>query len=128
MNADTRSYFLTLMRIFFGGWLTYLGVMKWINGPAGFVGYIVADFEKTWAPAWLLVPTAWAILVAEVVVGVWILLGKAPRLAWSAATLLMFGLLFGKTMTGDFATVANNWQYLVLCALVAALHQPESKR
>ena len=124
-KLDTRQFFLTSLRLTFGLWLLYVGVSKFINGPAGFVGYIEGEFASTWIPAALTTVTAWVILFAEPLVALWLLLGKAQRKAWIFAAALMLLLILGKTITRDFATVANNWQYLVLCLVAGAWTRPE---
>jgi len=125
LQADTRAFFLTNLRYLFGFWLLVVGLSKLAGGPAGFVGYIEGEFATTWLPAILVTIAAWIILAAENLIGLWLLVGKSQRAAWFAAALLMFVLLFGKTVTRDFATVANNWQYLVLCLVAAAWTRPE---
>jgi hypothetical protein len=58
------------MRVFFGVWLLYVGIVKWtMMGPSGFVGYITAVFDKTWSPHLLNFLLAWLIIVAEPVLG-----------------------------------------------------------
>ena len=45
---DTRRFFLFGIRLFFGLWLLYVGLSKWIfMGVGMFVGYITAEFDKT---------------------------------------------------------------------------------
>lgn len=125
MKLDNRLFFLTSLRYLFGLWLLYVGLSKVVGGPAGFVGYIEGEFAATWLPAILVTLAAWVILAAENLIGLWLLVGKSQRAAWFAAALLMFLLLLGKTVTRDFATVANNWQYLLLCLGAAAWTKPE---
>lgn len=63
---NRRSFFLLGMRICFGLWLLYAGLMKWVMmGPHTFIGFIVAEFDKTWSPHVLHVALAWFIIVAE---------------------------------------------------------------
>ena len=120
LKGDSRICFLTALRLTFGGWILFVGISKVLGGPAGFVGYISGEFAATWLPALLTTITAYVILVGEPLVGVWLLSGKRQRLAWLVAAALMFLLMIGKTILRDFATVANNWQYLVLCLTAAA--------
>ncbi|MFM1846929.1 MAG: hypothetical protein RL417_403 [Pseudomonadota bacterium] len=120
LRGDARECFLGSVRLFFGGWLLFVGLSKVLGGPAGFVGYIESEFAATWLPGALVALLAWVILVAEPLVGGWLLVGKRQRLAWLCAAALMFLLMIGKTILRDFATVANNWQYLVLCLAAAA--------
>jgi len=116
-----RDLFLFGARLSFGCWLTYVGLMKWLGGPVGFIGYIVGTFEKTWVPELLATGLGWIIIIAEPVIGLWLLAGIKPRWAWIGTAKLMFLVMFGKTILQDFATVANNWQYLVLALACAAL-------
>ena len=117
------TWFVQGARITFGTWLLYTGLWKWISGPTGFVAWIVSDFSKTWSPEILNTTLAWTILVAEPAFSLWILSGFKARLAWTATAALLFMLTFGKTLQGDFATVANNWQYLILALACAALSE-----
>jgi len=122
---DTRKFFLYAIRFFFGLWLLYVGLSKWIFiGPDAFVGHIASTFDKTWSPRILNVPLAWLILIAEPVLAVLILSGKKARMVWTLTSLLMFLLAFGQTILMKPDVIAN-WQYLVLVLLCAALSDPD---
>ena len=124
-NYDTRRFFLCGMRIFFGLWLLYVGFAKWIlMGPATFVGYITAEFDKTWSPHLLNVGLAWLILFTEPVLAVLILSGKKARCVWTLTTLFMFMLTLGQTILMKPDVIAN-WQFLVLTLVCAALSDPD---
>ncbi len=124
-NYDTRRFFLCGMRLFFGLWLLYVGLAKWIfMGPHVFVGYITAEFDKTWSPHILNVLLAWLIMMAEPVLAVLILSGKKARTVWALTSLLMFLLTFGQTILMKPDVIAN-WQFLVLTLLCAALSDPD---
>lgn len=113
------------MRIFFGLWLLYVGLVKWVAiGAPNFVGFITADFDKTWSPHNLNVILAWVILVAEPLLGLLILAGKHPRKIWMLTSFLMFLLVIGQTILMKPDVIAN-WQYLVLTLVCAALSEPE---
>jgi len=121
---DTRRFFLFGIRLFFGAWLLYVGLSKWVfMGPGVFVGYITAQFDKTWSPHMLNVSLAWLILVAEPVLAILILSGRKAREVWMLATLLMFLLTIGQTILMKPDVIAN-WQFLVLVLLCAALSDP----
>ncbi len=127
LKYDTRRFFLFGVRFFFGSWLLYAGLSKWISmGPAMFVGYIASQFDKTWSPHVLNVSLAWLILVAEPVLALLILSGKKARVAWTLTSLLMFLLTIGQTLLMK-PNVNANWQYLVLVLLCAALSDPDPK-
>lgn len=123
---DTRRFFLFGIRYFFGLWLLYVGLMKWIfMGPAVFVGYITSQFDKTWSPHGLNVLLAWLIMATEPVLALLILSGKKARKVWSLASLFMFLLVAGQTILMK-PDVIVNWQYLVLVLACAALSDPDA--
>lgn len=127
-QQDSRTFFLSGMRFFFGSWLLYVGMTKWLMfGAAGFVGFITAEFDKTWSPHVLNAALAWLILIAEPLLGLFILSGKRPRCAWTLTTLLMFLLTIGQTILMKPEVIAN-WQYLVLSLACAALSEPTEKQ
>jgi uncharacterized membrane protein YphA (DoxX/SURF4 family) len=119
--CDPRRYFLFGARIYFGLWILYAGVVKWIQfGASGFVGFIAESFDKTWSPHALNVVLAWIILIAEPVSGIWLLTGRCQRRAWSLTSLLMFMLMFGQTLLMK-PEVTDNWHYVVFALVCAAL-------
>jgi uncharacterized membrane protein YphA (DoxX/SURF4 family) len=125
-NYNTVRFFLWGIRIFFGFWLLYVGLSKWIfMGPDIFVGYITSQFDKTWSPHFLNVLLAWLIMCAEPVLAVLILSGRKARKVWLLTSLFMFLLAFGQTILMKPEVIAN-WQYLVLTLACAALSDPES--
>ena len=122
---DARRFFLFGIRFFFGAWLLYVGLSKWIFiGPDMFVDLIAAQFDKTWSPHALNVSLAWLILVAEPVLALLILSGRKARMAWTLTSLLMFLLTIGQTILMKPDVIAN-WQFLVLVLLCAALSDPD---
>jgi len=126
-NYDTRRFFLSGIRFFFGLWLLYVGLVKWIfMGPDTFVGYITAQFDKTWSPHMLNFLLAWLIMFAEPVLAVLILSGRKARQVWTVASLFMFMLTIGQTILMKPDVIAN-WQYLVLTLTCAALSEPDTK-
>ena len=124
LKSDTKTYFLCGASKLFGGWLLYVGAMKWIAGASGFVGYITKSFSETWVPYPLLLGMGWMILCAEVLCGLWLLSGKCSRMAWTATALLLFALTFGQTLLQKHDVVANNWQYVIFALACAAISDP----
>jgi len=121
LKYDPRRFFLFGIRFFFGSWLLYAGLSKWISmGPGMFVGHIASQFDKTWSPHILNVSLAWLIMVAEPVLAILILSGKNARKVWTLTSLFMFLLTIGQTLLMKPDVIAN-WQYLVLVLLCAAL-------
>ena len=127
-DADARRFFLLGMRLFFGLWLLYGGLFKWIAiGPKTFAGMITTEFDKTWSPHLLNLVLAWLILIAEPVLAALILVGIHPRAIWTLTTLLMFMLTLGQTILMKPEVIAN-WQFLVLTLVCAALSDPTENR
>lgn len=125
LKLDSGKYFLFCVRIFFGIWLLWAGLFKWIAiGPGTFVGYITTEFDPTWSPHFLNVFLSWVILITEPVLALLILSGKRQRLVWSLAALLMFMLTMGQTILMKPESYVN-WLYLVLTIVCAALSDPE---
>ncbi len=124
---DARKFFLYGMRFSFGLWLLYGGFAKWaFIKPGAFVGFITADFDKTWSPHFLNVFLAWLILIAEPLLAIYILSGTRERLAWSLTALFMFLLAMGQTILMKPEVIAN-WQYFVLTLVCAALSEPDPR-
>jgi len=127
-HQETRRFFLGGMRFFFGVWLLYVGLWKWlVLGPHTFVGAITTEFDKTWSPHRLNVLLAWLIMIAEPVLATLILSGKKARTAWTLTALFMFLLTLGQTILMKPDVIAN-WQYLVLALVCAALSEPDARR
>ena len=125
LKYDTRRFFLFGVRLFFGLWLLYVGLSKWIfMGPAVFVGDVTAQFDKTWSPHVLNVFLAWLIMIAEPVLALLILSGKKARKVWALTSLFMFLLTIGQTILMKPEVIAN-WQFLVLVLFCAALSDPD---
>jgi uncharacterized membrane protein YphA (DoxX/SURF4 family) len=121
LKADSLELFLFGARWSFGFWLLYLGVMKWVGGPGNFLAYIAKDFADEWPPELMITAIGWIILISEPLLGFFLILGFQQRLAWLLTAKLMFLLLMGKTILGDYATVANNWQYFFIALGAASL-------
>lgn len=124
---NARRYFLLLMRIGFGIWLLYAGVMKWVGGIAAFIEQIQVMFEKSWPPAPLVTLLAWVIAIAEVVLALLILIGWKPRLVWTLTAALMFTLMMGLCIL-VMPNAVDNWQFIVLASVCAALSGPSTSR
>jgi len=124
-KLDARKFFLGGIRLFFGLWLLYVALAKWIfMGPGTFVGFITTQFDKTWSPHLLNFLLGWLIMVAEPVLAMLILSGWKARKVWTLTSLFMFMLTIGQTILMKPDVIAN-WQYLVLTLACAALSDPD---
>jgi len=103
--------------------LAYAGLYKLlVIGLPGFIGYMQTTFAKTWVPEALVSYSSYAIVAAEVLLCICLVVGVLPRIAWVLTAILMFGLLVGQTVLQDYNNVANIWQYLILCIVCASLN------
>jgi len=125
LRLEAKAFFVFAMRWFFGLWLLYVGLVKWITiGPMPFTGMIATQFDKTWSPHALNIVLAWVIIVAEPVLASLVLWGRKPRLVWTLVAVLMFMLAMGQTILMK-PDVIVNWQYTVLALACAALSEPD---
>jgi len=117
-SAECACY---LFRLFFGFWLAYVGLTKWVVfGTAGFHTWLAQEFAKTWVSGALLTFTGWIILIAEPLLGIWLILGIAKKAAWFLTACLLFMLVMGKTIQMDYPTVFCNWIYCLLALAAGA--------
>jgi uncharacterized membrane protein YphA (DoxX/SURF4 family) len=125
-EMESKDLFVLSSRLLFGAWLLYLGLSKiFILGPETFVGYINAEFAKTWSPPVLTTLLAWLILIAEPILGALLILGRKLRCVWMLTALLMFTLMFGQTLLQKFDVVFNNWAYTIFCIACASMAKKE---
>ncbi len=118
--------FICLMGKLLGIWLLYIGIVKWVGGPDQFVGYIGTQFANTFSPAPLNTLLGWLIIIAEPVIGLWLIVGCSPCLAWLSTTLLFFALTMGQTILGS-QNVSDNWNYTILSAVCFAIAASRKK-
>lgn len=122
-STDPKGQFVALISVFFGLWLLYVGLMKWfVFGPGQFISMLEGSFAKTWVPPLLTRGLTIIILVAEPLLGLWLMSCKLRKLAWFFTSLLMFQLMLGQTILQE-QTVFQNWGYCVLAVLCFALSE-----
>ncbi len=101
-----------------------LGVMVFFIGLGKFLGpkfpditwfaydYIVPRFEKTWLPNWLLVPYAFCLPFAEVMLGALLILGIGRNRVLFLTGLMFVTLSFGQVLLKEWVVVSENMIYL----------------
>lgn len=125
LEMESKELMLFSLRWTFGFWLLYLGLSKWIMGSQGFLGYIGKEFSETFLPPLLVQLTGWIIIIAEPLLAIMLLIGFKPRLTWLLTAKLLFILIMGKTILGDYPTVANNWIYLIMAIGAASFSKAD---
>jgi len=105
-----RSVAYALLRVTLGVVFLFFGVEKFAGGVANFAGGMSERFAGKLSSVFVL-PFAYGLPFAEVILGTLILIGLGARIALALSGLLLIGLTFGTVMLGDAPTVAHNLQY-----------------
>ena len=115
-SCDGRALGVALARWGIGVVLLFAGIAKFPN-VAGFANYVTSQFEKTWLPKALLVPYAYALPLAEVILGALLLLGIARNVVLFVTGLMFITLTFGQILLQQPA-VFNNSMYVVVTGAI----------
>ena len=118
--SDKKDFSIVgfLLRLPIGILFFFAGLNKFIDGYGNFVSWIMKDMtENTWLPAFVLYPYAHILPFIEVTVGVLLIIGLFTRSTLFITALLLTSLMFGKVLTHDYATSANNANYVFMTAL-----------
>lgn len=107
-----------LLRLALGMLLFFAGLNKFLNphGATAVSKGITESFADTWLPTVLVAPYAYVLPYVEVLVGAALILGLWSKLTFLVAGLLLVSLAFGKVVTMEYATVANNLNYVFMAA------------
>lgn len=124
MNQSTQSVVpdpygvpALLLRLMLGVLLLFAGLNKFLAGYGAVTSSMVRQFlEETWLPAVLLYPYVYVLPFVEVALGLLLMVGLLSRPMLLVAGLLLISLAFGKMLTRDHVTVANNANYVLLAA------------
>ena len=115
-SCDARACGVALARWVIGVVLFFAGIAKFPN-ISGFVTYMTSQFEKTWLPKWLLIPYAYVLPFAEVILGALLLLGIARNAVLFITGLLFITLTFGQLLLAQ-PIVFQNAMYVVVTAAI----------
>ena len=118
-GANAEAVAALLLRWALGMLFFFAGLGKFLSqgGASGAARWIVSEFDGTFLPTFLLAPYAFLLPYIEVVLGAVLILGLATRATLFLAGLLLISLAFGKVLLGDFDTVANNLNYVLIAAV-----------
>jgi len=112
------AYFL--LRATLGVNLCMHGISRLLAGPASFAHSLVALFERTPLPGWLVLAFGFTLPWIEAVLGLLLLSGLRTRLALIAGSVLLVVLTFGSALRQDWQTVGLQLIYSsVYSALLA---------
>jgi thiosulfate dehydrogenase [quinone] large subunit len=110
-----RALGCLLLRMILGLNIALHGTVRiFIGSLDAFVGNTVKQFEKTILPVWQVQAFATVIPVAELVIGVMLLLGLAKRWTLIAGMLLMAALVFGTALRSDWTLLELQMFYVLL--------------
>ena len=123
----TASVVSLLIRLVVGVILFFAGLSKAISliggsvGYGDFIGNFLGGVKGTWAYNWpfrAFMYIFFALLPwLELALGLALIVGYRTRIALIASAVLLGHLMFGMALQGNHATVANNSQYVIYCAL-----------
>ncbi|PKK37540.1 DoxX family protein [Siphonobacter sp. SORGH_AS_0500] len=74
---------------------------------SGFSAWMVDKFKDSLLPESLVTPFSYALPIAELMVGVLIVLGLFTRLALTAGSWIMISLIFGSSMVEDWGAIPS---------------------
>lgn len=83
-----------------------------------FSGWMVGNFEKSILPEWMVVPFSYLLPIAELVVGILLLIGLFTRASLIAGSLTMLALIFGTTLIESWDSLPSQLIHLAYCALL----------
>jgi thiosulfate dehydrogenase (quinone) large subunit len=98
-DRELRLSLMTLLgRLGVGVPLLFFGVGKFIMGYPNFIGYITGMYKDSWLPSFAWLPFAYTIPVAEVGLGIALILGLFTRWTLVLTGLYLVGLMFGQVV------------------------------
>ena len=74
---------------------------------SGFSTWMAGSFEKSIVPSFLVTPFSYALPVAELVIGLFLLLGVFTRKASIAGSFVMIALIFGACMIENWEAIPS---------------------
>ncbi len=108
-----------LLRLSMGMLFFIAGLNKFVGqgGASGAAQWIIGEFKETYLPLFLVVPYAYVLPYFEILLGAALILGIFTRAALLVCGLLLISLALGNAVTHDYATVANNLNYVLITAV-----------
>jgi len=73
----------------------------------GFSTWMTAQFQKSMLPEMVVKPFSYALPIAELIVGILLLLGLFTRQALIAGSLVMISLIFGSSMIEEWGSIPS---------------------
>ena len=113
------GYFV--MRVMLGINLTFHGIMRPITGMTEFVEQFVPSFADTFLPIWLVRISLYFIPVAELILGVLMILGLFTRWALIGGILIFALLLAGHGVRSNWGGLHLVMQYVLYYGILFSL-------
>ena len=105
-----RQAAFALLRVTLGSIFLTTGVVKFVFGVGNFAAGLQQQFADK-LPMFIVTPFAYALPIAEVIVGLLLVVGLFTEMALVLSGVLLLILTFGRVVTNDSATVAHNLSY-----------------
>ena len=112
-----NSISFVLLRLAIGASMFGHGLVR-LPKLNGFSNWMVGQFQKSMMPAALVTPFSYALPIAELIIGLLLLLGLLTKQALIAGGIVMILLVFGSTTIEDWSAIPSQ---LIHAAFFAAL-------
>jgi thiosulfate dehydrogenase [quinone] large subunit len=116
LRENDICFAFLITRLMLGVVFFLAGINK-IFDYGAIIGYFQTSFGETWLPHFLVTIFAYALPIAETVLGFLIFFGLLTRPALYIAGLLLVVLNFGLIVRGDGGNAKANIPYLIIIAL-----------
>ena len=113
-----------LLRVTIGMNICVHGVSRIFAGPSAFAHSLIAPFQKTPLPTWVVLGFGLLLPWFEAILGLSVLIGLRTRLALIAGSILLIVLTFGSTLRQDWESAGLQLIYAsIYAALLAFLNK-----
>ncbi len=125
LRMSNKKLAVLLLRFVTG--VNYLmhGAVRVFGDYSGFANAMADDFSGTFLPAFSVRLLGYAIPVAELIIGVILIVGYQLRLGLIAAFLLMAVLIFGMSLLQQWGVVGTQMIYVLALFLILYFHEED---
>jgi uncharacterized membrane protein YphA (DoxX/SURF4 family) len=125
-GVDVRAWASLVVRLAIAALFCAAAVSKFKGGMTsirGTISFFQSTFETTWLPGWMVTMHAYATLVIEPLIVIWLVTGFRLRIGWIVTCLFMISLAFGMAVAGKHDSAASNFNYVLICCVGLYLSQ-----
>jgi thiosulfate dehydrogenase [quinone] large subunit len=89
----------------------------------GFSHWMVGQFEKSMLPDFIVTPFSYILPIAELLVGIFLLLGPFTRQSLVAGSLVMTALIFGSSMIEEWGAIPSQLMHAAFFSILLAFEK-----